>query len=80
MRKNKNKWHMILFIFLLAIIFLAPNKAFAESINSQNQTFIEFFSKDDITVMYRRYKGKYQYRRWNKTKNKWVDSHWITIG
>lgn len=32
---------------------------------------------DKIVTKYRFYKGKRQYRRWNDTKNVWVDSHWI---
>ncbi len=34
---------------------------------------------DVIETKYRLYYGKIQYRRWNATKGKWVDPHWITV-
>lgn len=34
---------------------------------------------DTIETKYRLYNGKIQYRRWNATKGKWVDPHWITV-
>lgn len=33
--------------------------------------------KTEIITKYRTYYGKLQYRRWNVTKGKWVDPHWI---
>lgn len=32
---------------------------------------------DVIVTRWRVYNGKRQYRRWNQTKQKWVDSAWI---
>lgn len=32
-----------------------------------------------IEVIYREYDGKIQYRRWNKTRNYWVDPYWIDL-
>lgn len=34
-------------------------------------------SSDVITIKTRIYQGKYQYRRWNETKQCWVDPDWI---
>lgn len=34
---------------------------------------------DVIETKYRSFGGKIQYRRWNKTQGKWVDSHWIDV-
>jgi len=34
---------------------------------------------DVIVKKYRVYNGKRQYRRWNETRGKWVDSEWIDI-
>lgn len=50
------------------------------------QKDISVISKNDITPYadvierkYRIYNGVRQYRRWNATKKRWVDSHWINI-
>lgn len=32
---------------------------------------------DKIVYKTRKYNGRNQYRRWNATKKKWVDPHWI---
>ena len=34
---------------------------------------------DIIVIKYRMYNGKMQYRRWNETKQEWVDSDWIDL-
>ena len=34
---------------------------------------------DTIIVKYRQVNGKWQYRRWNETQQKWVDSDWIDM-
>lgn len=34
---------------------------------------------DVIVTKYRRIDGKIQYRRWNETRNCWVDSDWIDL-
>lgn len=36
-------------------------------------------STDKIVVKYRVYNGKTQYRRWNDTKQCWVDPKWIDM-
>lgn len=35
---------------------------------------------DQITVVYRIYKGRRQKRRWNRTQGKWIDKDWIDLG
>lgn len=35
---------------------------------------------DQITIVYRVYKGRRQKRRWNYTQGKWVDKKWIDLG
>lgn len=34
----------------------------------------------NLEVIYRSYNGFMQYRRWDKTNNRWYDPAWITIG
>lgn len=34
---------------------------------------------DVIVIKYRVFQGKVQYRRWNDTRNCWVDSEWIDM-
>ena len=34
---------------------------------------------DIIEIRYRIYNGKLQYRRWNQSRNCWVDSEWIDM-
>lgn len=34
---------------------------------------------DIIEIKYRVFNGKIQYRRWNVTQQKWVDSEWIDM-
>ena len=34
---------------------------------------------DNIVIRYRIYNGKLQYRRWNETKQEWVDPDWIDL-
>lgn len=40
---------------------------------------VEVFSTDKIVTRYRIHDGKMQYRRWNDTKQCWVDSSWIDL-
>lgn len=47
---------------------------------SVSSTNIEYKPMGDIIVKkYRTHNGKRQYRRWNQTRNKWVDSNWIDM-
>lgn len=34
---------------------------------------------DVIEVRFREYNGKRQYRRYNDTRGRWVDDHWIDL-
>ena len=34
---------------------------------------------DVIKKVYRTYNGKIQYRHWNETQGRWVESYWVTI-
>lgn len=34
---------------------------------------------DVIEIKYRNYHGTLQYRRWNATRNRWVDPEWIDM-
>ena len=34
----------------------------------------------DLEYRYRTYNGYIQYRRWDRTNNRWYDPEWITIG
>ena len=40
---------------------------------------IEQLVEDVIVYKYRVWNGKLQYRRWNETKNCWVDPKWIDV-
>ena len=42
-------------------------------------TFTYSVDKDVIIYKFRTYNGKAQYRRWNETKQKWVDPYWIDL-
>ena len=45
----------------------------------QEQEYEPVPCADQIVHKYRKYNGVYQYRRWNETKNCWVDPYWITV-
>ena len=34
---------------------------------------------DVIEIKHRNYHGQLQYRRWNATRNRWVDPDWIDM-
>ncbi len=34
---------------------------------------------DTIVIKTRTYNGKLQYRRWNETRNRWVDPYWMDV-
>jgi len=73
------------FILLICMIFtlsLFSMNAYAyEDVNSNGLIAqggeISTFSVDSIIVVHRMYYGRLQYRRWNETKNCWVDPYWI---
>lgn len=49
-----------------------------ENINAAGEDRIVPYA-DVIETRFRTYKGKLQYRRWNLTKNCWVDPYWIDM-
>lgn len=53
--------------------FIKPEAVYAQV--QENQTRIS----DEIVVKTRVYNGKRQYRRWNETKQCWVDPKWIDV-
>ncbi len=40
---------------------------------------IQTFTADKIVIKYRTYNGRLQYRRWNDSKQCWVDKNWIYV-
>ena len=47
--------------------------------NMEQRTNSNSRATDKIEIKYRLYKGVIQYRRWNATKNRWVDSEWKNL-
>lgn len=80
------KFKKLLTVLLLGILlFTFPSMASAQEINHRNanQTISSETSitplSDVIITKYRIYNGKRQYRRWNESRQCWVDAYWITI-
>jgi len=72
----------IIYVLLMNTVCLLPVSAFEKvpeqvSINTIAENIILF--ADVIEIRYRTYNGVRQYRRWNRTKNCWVDSRWFNI-
>lgn len=69
---------------LFGITFLCLQMVFIsglikpETVYAQTQE-IQTRLSDKIVVKYRTYNGKMQYRRWNVTKQCWVDPKWIDM-
>lgn len=69
---------------LFGITFLCLQMVFisglikSETVYAQTQE-IQVRSTDKIVVKYRVYNGVRQYRRWNDTKQCWVDPKWINM-
>lgn len=55
-----------------------PVSAMSDSISTYS---ISTYSADEDVIVYkfRTYNGRTQYRRWNETKQKWVDPYWINF-
>lgn len=53
--------------------FIKPETVYAQTQETQVR------STDKIVVKYRVYNGVRQYRRWNDTKQCWVDPKWIDM-
>lgn len=76
MIKSKKRLCCILTVIVLAFSF--PSNALASSQNFAG-TDIEVRADDVIITRYRIYNGKIQYRRWNETKQRWVDPFWRDV-
>lgn len=46
------------------------------TVESVNTDEYKIQRADVIVIMTRTFNGVRQYRRWNQTRNKWVDSYW----
>lgn len=55
------------------VVYVAEIEKNNENANNNSR------ATDKIEIKYRVYKGVVQYRRWNATKNKWVDSEWRNL-
>lgn len=75
MKKTKVLFLMILLSLQMVFIsgLIKPDTVFAQA--QENQTRVS----DKIVVKVRYYNGRYQYRRWNDTKQCWVDPNWIDM-
>ena len=73
-------------LYILAVIsvmngkFNMPIECVAQETNNFEETMevneiVPY--NDEIIYRYRRYNGKMQKRRWNKTTHNWVDPEWI---
>lgn len=66
------RMRMLLLVLALAFAALPPVESVAAA-----GTGCETMTEDVIITKYRTRNGKKQYRRWNKTKQCWVDPAWI---
>lgn len=80
MKKIKNE--IILCLAMISIIgfcivYGLRTEVYASNGLSNEKTVILY--ADNIVVKYRKYNGGLQYRRWNETKECWVDPYWIDV-
>ncbi|MFQ9156902.1 MAG: hypothetical protein ACLR5B_04495 [Blautia sp.] len=81
---KKIKKIVMFMVLLLQISVMCVWPVMVEgSVYDNNETHYnvkcENYASDVIVIKTRIYKGKYQYRRWNETKRRWVDSKWRNI-
>lgn len=69
----RKKIKFILGILIISVLNFQPVMA-----SKQEKEGIILYA-DEIIYRYRVYNGIYQYRRWNETKECWVDPYWIDI-
>jgi len=72
----------IISVLLINTIYLLPVSAYEEVLAQENNTIGEnsiVLYADVIQIKYRTHNGVHQYRRWNRTKNCWVDPYWINL-
>lgn len=73
---------LIAALLLMTVFSIAPARIGAEDVPCIVTVVHEatpFATEDDIIIKYRKYNGKWQYRRWNDTKKIWVDPYWIDL-
>lgn len=77
-----------LLVIMMCLIIFSTNRsatAFAagvsgvEIIDCQYASSIGLMSSDVIQYKYRQYNNRMQYRRWNVTRQRWVDPYWIYV-
>lgn len=68
-----------LLIILLIVLSLSPANIYAAEQNSISTETEISPCADTIIKKYRHYNNKLQYRRWNTTKECWVDKDWIDM-
>ncbi|MBE5896860.1 MAG: hypothetical protein E7281_03765 [Lachnospiraceae bacterium] len=62
----------IIMILVLLMAYLPADVLYVEAQDNQLQ-----YVSDDVVVRWRVHNGHKQYRRWNKTKERWIDARWI---
>lgn len=79
--RNKKEILMICSVLLCSLIVVKSADArnissvYLETVSQEKSAY----SQDVIVKKYRIYNGKRQYRRWNETKQCWVDPKWIDV-
>ena len=73
------KKNLLLFICIVIFIFIAPCMAEENPDNNETEIVNSETSTDVIITRYRYFEGHNQYRRWNVTKQIWVDPYWINL-
>lgn len=81
---NKLSHHYMFFFATLAVVLLSGNlSCYAYSPSSeyteQGSMAVNPRGEAIIQYVYRTYKGKVQYRRWNTKTKTWVDPYWIDL-
>ncbi len=77
------KKFIVLSLLLSLIIPCKADMTNAASVSNEmtseiSNGYISFYA-DAIQTKYRVYNGKLQYRRWNYSKQCWVDSYWRNL-
>ncbi len=75
----------LVFIITLISLFAMCSSTLVYAKGAENTLYIAKINDnrntEDVIVYKYRYNstGNLQYRRWNKTKNRWEDSYWIDV-
>lgn len=78
MKKMMKRMTALLFALLLCGSALLPAQAKETVTISQSAAGpVNEINADKIVIKKRTYNGKRQFRRWNETKQRWVDPAWI---